>query len=86
MDQGDRIRNAILKLAAARGPEKTICPSEAARHVAAEDRTEWRPLMAAVRTEAIRLADSGRIDIKKGGATVDAQAFTGIYRIAIRAE
>lgn len=86
MEEDAQIRDAILTLAASRGTGKTICPSEVARHVAGADPQDWRRLMPAVRAEAVRLAEIGRIDITKGGRAVDPQTFAGIYRIGIRDE
>lgn len=76
------LRAAILALATARGPEKSLCPSEAARAVAAED---WRPLMSRIRREAIALAREGRIDILRKGKPVDPAAeIRGVIRLRIR--
>lgn len=78
------ISEAILNLATARGAEKTICPSEVARHLAGRDENAWRPLMPIIRTIAADLAQENRIDIKKSGEVVDPDSFEGIYRIAIK--
>ena len=43
------IREEILRQTAARGPERSICPSEVARALAGGDDGPWRPLMAPVR-------------------------------------
>ncbi len=80
----DLICDAILRLAAARGADKTICPSEVARHLGGPDEALWRPLMAPIRAQAIRLARDGRVDLRKGGATVAPDDLSGIYRIAYR--
>ena len=49
------IRQTILALAAERGAEKTLCPSEVARALRAEEET-WRALMPQVRQVAQALA------------------------------
>ncbi|WP_324754302.1 DUF3253 domain-containing protein [Roseovarius sp. Pro17] len=85
MNQGDLIADAILTLATERGPDKTICPSEVARHIAGQDQDKWRPLMPPIRAQALKLAEDGKVEIRKGGETVDLQTFSGIYRITIRA-
>ena len=76
------LREAILAIATARGPEKSLCPSEAARAVAPAD---WRPLMSRIRREAIALAREGRIDILRKGRPVDPAAeIRGVIRLRIR--
>ena len=58
----DAIRREILRQTAARGAERSICPSEVARALAGggED-GPWRPLMGPVRRAAFELARAGRI-------------------------
>ena len=76
------LREAILAIATARGPDKSLCPSEAARAVAPAD---WRPLMSRIRREAIALAREGRIDILRKGRPVDPAAeIRGVIRLRIR--
>jgi hypothetical protein len=76
------IRDAILAQTAARGPAKSICPSEVARALAPE---AWQPLMARVRREAVALAREGRIDILRKGKPVDPAAeIRGVIRLRIR--
>ena len=70
MSRGPRpeeVEAALLALAAARGPAKTFCPSEAARGLAAD----WRPLMPRVRAAAARLAGAGRLAVTRGGLPAD---------------
>lgn len=71
---------AILALAAARGPASSICPSEAAR---ALDAAHWRARMHDVRAAAVRLAKAGRIQILRKGKPVDPDAFKGVIRLRI---
>ncbi|EBA11568.1 DUF3253 domain-containing protein [Roseobacter sp. CCS2] len=77
------LRRAILRLTADRGPNKTICPSEVARHVAGNDPDAWRPLMPQIKVVGSRLAGEGHVALKQGGQTIDPAAVRGAYRIAI---
>jgi hypothetical protein len=70
---------AILDLLAARGPGKTICPSEAARRLGGED--GFRPLMPLVRDAATGLAAAGRIEVTQGGQAVDIGEARGPIRL-----
>ncbi len=63
-----RLRAAILNLLAQRAPGASICPSEAARAVGADD---WRELLQPAREAARELARSGEVLITQRGATVD---------------
>lgn len=76
----DRIEAAILALVDARGPGKSICPSEAAREAFPEG---WRDRMRAVRAAAVHLARQGRIVILRKGKLVDPERFKGVYRLAL---
>jgi hypothetical protein len=58
------IERVTLDLLYERKPETTICPSEVARALAAD---EWRSLMPAVRDVAARLSASGRLTVTRGG-------------------
>jgi hypothetical protein len=79
----DRIRATILALLEQRDPDKTICPSDAARALAGE---RFRPLMAPVRDEAARLADEGRIDVTQRGEPVDPRTARGPIRLRLRGD
>ncbi|MFN4294459.1 MAG: DUF3253 domain-containing protein [Thermoflexales bacterium] len=71
----------ILRLLRARGPGKTICPSEAARAYAPDD---WRRHMPAARQAALDLADAGQIVILQRGRVVDGRSAKGPIRLALR--
>ncbi len=71
----------MLDLAAARGADKSICPSEVARAVAGEHPDQWGPLMQPVRRVAVRLMKEGRLVILRKGKPVDPDDFRGVYRI-----
>ena len=79
----ETLRATILALAAERGAGRTICPSEVARHLRGSDETAWRLLMKPIRAEAVRLADEGRLVIRRKGKPVDPHDFKGIYRLSI---
>ena len=75
----------ILRRLQAMGAGKTICPSEAARAVAASDeRTAWEPLMEPARAAARRLVAEGRLVITQGGVIVDPSAAKGPIRLRLR--
>lgn len=79
-----QLADRILSLAAARGPTKTICPSEVARDIAGSNEKAWRLLMKPVRAQAITLARAGRVELRRKGRPIDPDDFKGIYRIAIK--
>lgn len=75
------IRTAILTLAAERGPDKSLCPSEVARAMV----VDWRPLLKTVRAQAVTLMQEGRIDIlRKGKPVAGPDAVRGVIRLRIR--
>jgi hypothetical protein len=74
------LEHAILELLSKRAPEGTICPSEAARAVDADD---WRPLMEPARDAAARLAAKGRLEVLQGGRKVDPEAARGPIRLRL---
>ena len=63
-----RVRAAILALARHRGPDSSICPSDAARAVGGDD---WRDLTEQSRSIAFELARAGDVQITQRGAVVD---------------
>jgi hypothetical protein len=75
---------SILRLLAERGAGKTICPSEAARAVAGEERAEWEPLMEPARAAARRLVAEGKIVITQGGVVVDGSTAKRPIRLRLR--
>ena len=77
----EAIAAEILRQTGARGPGKSICPSEVARALAPD---AWRPLLGAVRAEALRLAEAGRIDILRKGRPVPPEAVRGVIRLRTR--
>ena len=79
----ERIEETLIALAAARGPEKTFCPSEAARSLGGLHPDGWGPLMIPVRRAAVRLAHEGRLVIYRKGKPVDPDDFKGMYRLGL---
>jgi len=76
-DIDQSLESAILELLDRRGAGKTICPSDAARHVAPEN---WRPLMEPVRAAGQRLAARGEIEVTQKGRVVDPARAKGAIR------
>jgi hypothetical protein len=77
-----RLRDKILELARERGPEKTICPSDAARAVDSEN---WRDLMSDAHDVARELARVGDIVVTQKGEVLDPDAaWRGPIRIRTR--
>jgi methylated-DNA-[protein]-cysteine S-methyltransferase len=72
-----RIAEVVMALARARGPDKTICPSEAARALA----DEWRPLMPRIR----RVVADLPLVATQGGVPVDPVAARGPIRLGLAA-
>lgn len=64
----DEVETAILSLVEARGPEKSICPTEAARVLSPEG---WHGKLKLVRETAIRMAKEGRLLVLRKGKKVD---------------
>jgi hypothetical protein len=63
-----RLGAAIVALTTHRSPDRTICPSDAARAVGGES---WRSLMAEARDAARALAAEGRVEIIQRGERLD---------------
>ena len=75
------LEQSILDLLDQRAPGVTICPSEAARAVAADaGREDWRSLMDLARAAGRRLADQGQIQVTQKGQVVDAATARGPIR------
>ncbi len=76
-----RLRAVILELLEQRGPDKTICPSDAARALAGKD---FRPLMDTARAAAAELVAAGEIEITQHGEVVDVAQARGPIRLRPR--
>jgi hypothetical protein len=79
----EAIVQAIEALLSARAADASICPSDAARSLRAD---EWRPLLPAIRRVAATLARQGRLRITQGerevsAEEIDAQRLRGPIRL-----
>ncbi|WP_439121807.1 DUF3253 domain-containing protein [Marivita sp.] len=72
----DAIAGVLMALAHARGPDKTFCPSEAARRLS----DDWRPLMPDVR----RVASTLPLQATQKGAPVDPTTAKGPIRLGLK--
>lgn len=63
----ERLAATVVALAAHRGPDRTICPSDAARIVGGDG---WRSLMDDTRAEVRRLAAAGQVEVLQKGHPV----------------
>jgi Protein of unknown function (DUF3253) len=79
----EEIEAAMLSLAEARGPGKTLGPTDIARALGGDHPDGWGPLMQPIRRAAIRLMKQGLIVIVRKGRPVDPDDFRGVYRIAL---
>lgn len=76
---------AILSLLHDRSPQKTICPSEAAKLVGGTaSLNAWQPLMEPARAAARRLVAQGRIVILQRGRLADPATAKGPIRLKLR--
>ena len=81
MTSGDeRIAETIFRLLDARAAAGTICPSDAARALAA-DEAAWRALMPEVRRVAAALVADGSLRVTQQGDDVDPLAVRGPIRL-----
>jgi len=79
------LEKTILELLSERGPNKTICPSEAAKIVGGDEaRRDWEGLMEPARAAARRLAAAGKIVITQHNAVVDPSTAKGPIRLRLR--
>lgn len=72
------LERTIIALLASRAADSSICPSEVARELDAE---QWRNLMDPVRRVAASLATEGTIEVTQGGTVVDAASARGPVRL-----
>jgi hypothetical protein len=84
MNQPTRIEAEILRLATARGPDRSICPTEVARALLPDPGDAWRRQLDLVRRAAARLAQAGDIDILRKGRPIDPATMKGVIRLRIR--
>lgn len=72
--------DTIITLLIARGPDKTICPSEVLPNELKQDKI----MMEEVRRCAINLALENIIDITQSGKVVDPTSFKGPIRLKLK--
>ena len=72
---------SISELLTRRDPGKTICPSEVARELAAEE--DFRALMPLVRDAARAMVDAGELEVTQGGEVVDLDTARGPIRLRL---
>jgi hypothetical protein len=78
----ERARAALTALARSRAPDKSLCPSEAARVIGG---AAWRSRMPLVREVARELARAGRLELRQKGRVVDPdRTIRGPVRVARR--
>jgi hypothetical protein len=81
----DPAEQAILDLVTKRGPEKSICPTDAARSLAgAPADASWRKFLHPVRLAAQRLAKAGRIEILHKGKPIAPEDAHGVIRLRLK--
>jgi hypothetical protein len=82
----DPAEQAILTLVTARGAEKSICPTEAARALAPGSAADeaWRKFLHPVRLAAQRLAKAGRIEILRKGKPIAPEDAHGVIRLRLK--
>jgi hypothetical protein len=80
-----RCESAILDLLGARASSASICPSEAARAVAAAGGAaeSWRQFMIPVRRAADRLVAAGRIEMTQRGRLIGPDGARGPVRLRL---
>lgn len=76
----EKIEQAIFALLEQRDASASICPSEVARALSANERT-WRASMPAVRRVAAALAAKGLLRVTRGADEVDAMSPGGPVRL-----
>jgi len=76
----EQIAEEILRLVNLRGPKKSICPSEAARHLGGGD---YRDIMQQVRDVAAEMIAKGDLRATQKGETVDPDEARGPIRLAL---
>lgn len=73
----ERYAEAVVTMLSKRGPSASICPSEVARALSAN---EWRPLMNAVRAAGARLAQRGIVMVTQADREIDLSRASGPVR------
>jgi hypothetical protein len=80
----DPAEQAILSTLAARGPGKSICPTDAARVLAGQLKGDgWRASLSPIRLAMMRLARAGTIIILHKGKPVTPEEARGVLRLIL---
>jgi hypothetical protein len=80
----DPAEQAILTLVTERGPDKSICPTDAARRLSGNPPgDQWRASLSPIRLAAQRLAKAGKIEILRKGKPVAPEDARGVIRLRI---
>lgn len=79
-DDDRRLEALILEMLSERSRGATLCPSEVARRLDADD---WRVHMEAARSAARRLVVQGRIEVTQKGRVVDPSTARGPIRLRL---
>lgn len=74
-------QEVVLRLCAERGPDRSICPTEAARALAGGTSEDWRRHLPAVRAAAVALMREGRLEILRKGKPVPPEEMRGVIRL-----
>lgn len=74
--------DVIRELLLARDPDKTICPSDAAKAIAGPE--GFRPHMDEVRNAARAMVARGELDVTQRGTVVDLDEVRGPIRLRLR--
>jgi hypothetical protein len=81
----DPAEQAILTLLAAKGAQKSISPTEAARALAGNPPDDkWRGSLSPIRLAAMRLAKAGRIEFLRKGKPVPPEDARGVIRLRLK--
>lgn len=81
-EKAAQLEAAILELLAERGPNKSICPSEAAKLVGGKvARHDWESLMEPAREASRRLVKAGKVIMTQKDKVVDPARVKGPIRL-----
>ena len=80
----EHLRECLMELLIARGPGRSICPSEVAHLFGRRRGWRWQELMRPVRTVAAALAESGLIEATQHERVVDIRDVRGPVRLRLR--
>jgi hypothetical protein len=79
----DAVRDTILDMCEAAGPEGRVDPGAVARALYPE---EWQSLLSRIRLMARQLTRAGHLVILRKGEPADPDDFKGVYRLRIGPE